>query len=162
MKEMLIGEIVNTHGIKGELRIRSDFEEKETLYKIGREFYIGKKKEPVILTRYRVHKEYDMVTFEGMDDINDVLPYKGEFIYVDRDILEPGIYPEDYIGLEAFVGTRYLGTINSLEKSKAHDLFKIEGEKRYYVPKMNSFIEKIDLDNKKIYFIEMKGLFDED
>ncbi len=162
MKEMLIGEIVNTHGIKGELRIQSDFESKETLYKIGREFYIGKSKEPVILTRYRVHKGYDMVTFEGLDDINDVLPYKGEFIYVNRDNLEPGIYPEDYIGLEAFVGNHCLGTVISLAKSKAHDLFEIQGEKHYYVPKLDSFIEKIDIDNHKIYFIEMQGLFDED
>lgn len=161
MREMLIGEIVNTHGIKGELRVQSDFEPKEVLYQMGKTFYIGKQKEPVVLTRYRTHKGFDMVTFEGLDDINEVLPFKGELLYVDRETLEPGIYPEDYLGLNAYVSGKSIGKVVSLQKSKAHDLFEIIGENHYFVPKLNSFIEKVDLDNHEIHFIEMKGLFDE-
>lgn len=161
MEYILVGEMVNTHGIKGEVRLRSDFRAKQELFLPGRKLYVGKRKEEVTIRTYRVHKEYDMLTFEGLNDINEVLPYKGEFFYANRSDLKERIYPEDLIGLDAYVGDRYLGTIIGISQSKAHELLEIEGESHYYVPNIPEFIEKISLESHKIYFIEMTGLFDE-
>ena len=78
MEWIYIGEIVNTHGLKGEIRILSDFEYKKEAFKIGKKMYIGKNKEEVTIQTYRTHKEFDMFTFEGLSEINDVIIYKGE------------------------------------------------------------------------------------
>ena len=75
MDLIYIGKIVNTHGIKGEVRILSDFEYKEEVFKINNKLIVDNNE--LIIKSYRKHKNYDMVTFEGIDDINDVLKYKG-------------------------------------------------------------------------------------
>ena len=85
MDFLYLGKIVNTHGIKGEIRILSDFKYKEQVFKKGNNIYIGKDKIKEVLNSYRVHKNYDMVTLEGINDINDVLKYKGMNVYIDRN-----------------------------------------------------------------------------
>ena len=56
-----IGKIVNTHGIKGELRILSDFELKNKVFKKGVNLYVGPEKQEFTITEYRHHKMFDMV-----------------------------------------------------------------------------------------------------
>ena len=75
MDYIYIGKIVNTHGIKGELRIISNNEMKDKIFVKGRNFYIGKSKVKEEVNSYRVHKNFDMVTFLGYDNINQVLKY---------------------------------------------------------------------------------------
>ena len=87
MELVRIGKIVNTHGIKGELRILSDFEFKDKVFKKGVKVYVGKKKKEFIINSYRFHKIFDMVTFEGFNNINDVEYLKGDFVYVNEEDL---------------------------------------------------------------------------
>ena len=79
-----IGKIVNTHGIKGEVRLLSNFLEKDLIFKNGFKVYIGSKKEEQVINTYRPHKLFDMLTFKGVDDINLVLKYKGEKVYINK------------------------------------------------------------------------------
>ena len=74
--DIYIGKFVNTHGIKGEIRILSDFAYKKEIFQKGTKLYIGKNKTPFIIQNYRVHKNYDMITFENVTDINEMLPFK--------------------------------------------------------------------------------------
>ena len=64
MKFINIGKIVNTHGIKGEVRMLSDFKYKDKVFKKGMKFYIGKDKKEYIVNTYRFHKIFDMFTFK--------------------------------------------------------------------------------------------------
>ena len=57
MEYLYLGKIVNTHGIKGEIRILSDFKYKSDVFKIGNNLYIGKNKIQEVINSYRVHKE---------------------------------------------------------------------------------------------------------
>ena len=68
--DIYIGKFVNTHGIKGEIRILSDVAYKKEIFQKGNKLYIGKNKTPFIIQNYRVHKNYDMITFENVTDIN--------------------------------------------------------------------------------------------
>ena len=83
-----VGEIVNTHGIKGELRIVSDFKYKEKVFINGNKLYLGKRKQKVIIDSYRKHKNYDMVKFDGINDINDAIIFKGDEVYIKREDLD--------------------------------------------------------------------------
>ena len=56
-----LGKIVNTHGIKGEIRILSDFDYKDIVFKKDFKIYIGKDKQEETINTYRVHKNYDMI-----------------------------------------------------------------------------------------------------
>ena len=88
MKYIYIGDVVNTHGLKGEVRLISNFEYKKRVFKKNFKLYIGRSKEEVKINTYRVHKEYDMLTFDGLTSIDDVIIYKGDKVYINRDDLK--------------------------------------------------------------------------
>ena len=69
MSLIKIGKIVNTHGIKGELRILSNFPYKDSVFQKGMIIYIDRKNKEII-NSYRKHKKFDMITLEGLSLIN--------------------------------------------------------------------------------------------
>ena len=71
MKNVYLGKIVSTHGIKGELKLKSEFPYKAKAFKVGNEIIIEDKKYKI--KTYRVHKQYDMITLDEFTDINEVL-----------------------------------------------------------------------------------------
>lgn len=162
MNYVYIGEIVNTHGIKGEVRIISDFKYKKEVFKKDFNLYIGEDKTKLVINTYRIHKNYDMVTFIGINDINDVLDYKGKKVYINRDEIEfSGILDTDIIGLEVITDKK-IGVVKDIMKTKAHDILVVEeNDSRYLIPYIKEFVDKIDLKNKKIYIKEIEGLIDE-
>ena len=164
MDYVYIGELVNTHGIKGEVRIISDFELKEQVFKPEVKLYIGKNKEEEVVKSYRHHKIFDMIVFEGLDNINDVLGYKGEKVYANRaDLTTDKNLKQDLIGLEVYANDRLIGTVKEILISKAHDILVIKTDgKNRMVPLVDEFIKSVDMENKKIEVNEIKGLFDED
>lgn len=164
MKYIYVGEIVNTHGIKGEVRILSDFNYKEELWKKGRKLYIGRKKEEVIMNNHRVHKGYDMLTFEDITDINDVIIYKGEKVYANRDDLHvDGYFKEDYIGMDVYNENKKIGKITRIMKSKAHDILVVEEkESRNLIPNIPEFVVKISIKENRMDIKAVEGLLHED
>lgn len=162
MEYIFIGKIVNTHGIKGEVRILSDIEYKKDIFKINNNLYIGNKKDKEIIKKYRVHKNYDMILFENIDNINDVLKYKGKDVFIKKDEINyTGYFDEELIGLDVYSKDKYIGKIVEVLKSKANDILVIKDEqKKYMVPKIDYFIDKVDIENNKIYINEIKGLFE--
>lgn len=163
MEYRYIGDLVNTHGVKGEVRILSDSKFKEQIFKPKRVLYIGKEKEPLEIEKYRIHKMYDMVVFKGIYDINDVLIYKGEPVYIKKDEIQiDGYFDEDLIGLQVQYQGTILGTVDSILKSKAHDIISVLGNHKCLIPYVQEFIEKIDLEKKIMVVKNMEGLLYED
>ena len=163
MEYIYIGDVVNTHGLKGEIRILSDFKFKDSVFKIGMNFYIGKNKALEQVTSYRVHKNYDMVTFKDKTYIDDVLIYKGEPVYVNRaDLVYEGYLDEDLIGLDAYDDDKLMGKVVDIMKTTAHDILVIKNGKKHMVPNISEFVKKVDLENNCIYINYIKGLSGED
>lgn len=160
MEYIYIGDIVNTHGIKGEVRIISDFKYKSDVFKTGFNLYIGKDKIKQEINTYRIHKNYDMVTFKNIDDINDVIEYKGMKVYIKRSELKiDGILDEDIIGMDVYSDNKKVGIVIDIMRSNAHDILVIkDDDNKYLVPYINEFIEHIDVDNKRIDIKEIEGL----
>lgn len=162
MDYIYIGKIVNTHGIKGEVRILSDFLYKEEVFVKDKNFYIGKEKIKEVVNSYRTHKKYDMVTFKGINDIDKVLKYKGEDVYVKREDLHvDGYLNEDLLGMQVFT-THEIGKVIDVLQGKAGRILVILGKRKNMVPFVDEFIKDIDLEKKKIRIKEIEGLIHED
>lgn len=162
MNLIKIGKIVNTHGIKGELRILSKFPYKDKVFINNMKIYIDKKDIEIINT-YRRHKNFDMITLKGYNNINEVLKYKGKYVYIDSsDIkLDNNKYlDEELIGLTVIYENVEKGIIKDIERYDKTVLFNIKGNnKNYLIPYNDNLIDKIDINNKKIYIKDIKGLF---
>lgn len=140
-----IGKYVNTHGIKGEIRILSDFSRKDLIFIPNFKIYI-KDKEYIIKT-YRKHKNYDMVTLVGINNINDIEYLKGSDIYINRNDINEFIDEDLYDYKLIYKDNKY--SIKNILISKANKILVLDNDNM--VPYTKDFIIKIDTDNKLIY-----------
>ncbi len=152
MNKIVIGKYVTTHGIKGEIRIKSDFNEKEKIFKVGNEIIIDK---PYIINSYRVHKGYDMVTLEGVNRIEDIINLKNSPVYIDRDkYFSNEVIEDDLIGykVENSNINTFLSEIRLMTKNKK--ILVCRNGK--FIP--YELIDHIDNEEKTIYIKEVEGL----
>jgi len=153
MKRIVIGKYVNTHGIKGEIRIKSNFPYKDKVFKIGNEIIIDK---PYTITSYRVHKDYDMVTLEGINSINDIIGLKNSLVYIERD---------KYLDNNDYLDTDLIGfkLINNELDLVVTDISYINDKKKLLVSENKlipfELIDKIDYSNKIILIKDVMGLW---
>lgn len=156
---LYIGKLVNTHGIKGEVRIISDFKYKDKVFQKNSVIYIDNKAYKI--NTYRKHKNYDMVTFDGISNINDVLFLKGKSVYINRDdFVFNGILDEDLYGKKVYDKEKYIGVLKKIEKNGGRELLVIQNkDKSYLVPYVSEFVKNISED---IHLDLIKGLIDED
>ena len=161
MDLICIGKIVNTHGLKGEIRIISDFKYKLAVFKNNNIIYIDDNK--YIVKSYRSHKIYDMIILEQIDSIEKAENLKGLNVYINRsDYKFDGFLNEDIIGLDVYDKEIYKGKVIDILKTSTNDLLVIDGIKKHMVPNIPEFIKEIDLKTKKIHIKYIRGLDNED
>ena len=152
MDSVFIGKIVNTHGIKGEIRIKSDFEFKNRVFVVGQELIIRGTKYKIL--SYRVHKEWDMVTLDGITNINDAIPFKGSNVYFSRSDLkldDNEYILSDLIGMKIVIKGIEMGIVNDYNNG-INSLIEVKYDNiTYYVPVKGDFIENIDFNSGIIY-----------
>ena len=156
-----IGKIANTHGIKGELRIKSDFDKKNLVFKLGNTLYIGDNYYPEVIKTYRVHKDFDMVTFNNYTNINEVLKYLKMNVYVKRSDLnlkQNEYVMSDLLGFDIIDNGQNLGKVIDYVYNRSNTLLVIKGLKQFYIPMEGNYITKIDLINHQINTVQAKDL----
>ena len=154
MNKVLLGKYVNTHGIKGEIRIKSNFPYKDKVFKIGNEIIILDNIYKI--NSYRVHKDYDMVTLLGINSINDLPFPKNTKVFIDRD---------KYLTKKDYLDSDLIGFIvyNSRIEREVLDIFYLNDKKKLiqtnngYIPM--ELIKNIDLENKRILIEDVEGLW---
>lgn len=140
-----IGKYVNTHGIKGEIRILSDFSRKDLVFIPNFKIYINNKE--YIIKTYRKHKNYDMVTLEGINNINDIIDLKGSNVYINRDDIKEFIDEDLYDYKVVYKDKEY--KIIDILISKSNKILVLENNRM--IPYVSDFITKIDNINKLVY-----------
>ena len=164
MKYIRIGKIVNTHGIKGELRLLSDFKYKDKIFKNNFIIYIGKEKCEERINTYRKHKCFDMITLIGYSNINEVLKYKGEYVFINKEDLILGIdeyLNEDLIGFKVIYGDYDNISVVGIEKYPSSDMLKVNYNDTFkLIPITNGIIENIDFSKREIVLKDIKGLIE--
>ena len=156
---VLVGKVCGTHGIKGEIKINSNHELKEQIFIPNFKLYFGPNKIEEKIITYRHHKTYEMVTLEGYNNINEVLKYKNQNVYVKREDLTIKDYLlTDLLDCEIIENNIVLGKVLNVIPNGSNILLEVNGSKHFYVPKVNDYIEKIDIASKKIYVKNVGGL----
>ena len=114
---MYVGKFINTHGIRGEIKIQSDLDHKEEIFKKENVLTIDSR--TFVINTYRVHKGYDMVTFKGINNINDIIMYKGKSVFIDRSTLSKSItFLSDLIDAPIYLNNKCIGSVFDYENGK--------------------------------------------
>jgi len=166
-----VGKLVNTHGIRGEVRIvsRTDFPEER--YKKGNRLYLflPDQKEPleVVVETRRVHKSFDLLTFEGFHNVNQVENLKGAIVKVPEDQLgdleEGEYYFHEIVGCKVLLqeNMEELGTVTEVLTPGANDVWVVKPQKGkdILIPYIESVVKKVDVKEKTIIIEPLEGLF---
>ena len=160
MDFIYIGKLINTHALKGEVRIISDFEYKTLVFKKNNNLYIGEDKIKVTIETYRKHKNYDMVKFKEYNDILEVSVFKGKKVYALRDEIEFGdkILDSDLINLKCIYNNKEIGYVKEIINNNGYKLISL---KEFLIPYHENFIENINLFRQEIIFKNLEGLINE-
>ncbi|KHD86161.1 ribosome maturation factor RimM [Heyndrickxia ginsengihumi] len=164
-----VGKIVNTHGIEGEVRVISKTDFREERYQVGNHLYLflANEKEPIQLTikSYRTHKQFDLLSFEGYNSINDVEKWKNGLLKVSKDQLgdleENEFYFHEIVGCTVFTtDLEKIGIVKEILTPGANDVWVVKGDhnKEYLIPYIEDVVKDVNIDEKKIIIEPMEGL----
>lgn len=156
MEKIYIGKIVNTHGIKGEIRIISDFLYKEKAFKVNTYIYIDDNK--YLIKSYRRHKNFEMITLDTFNDINDVIPLMKKKVYKDKSDLNLSKNELLDSELQQFKVIAKNGKSGIIEEifyaSPTNKVLRVKFDKEVLIPLNSPMITLIDID-KKIIEVEL-------
>lgn len=162
-----IGQISNTHGLKGELKVRPFTESKkrfEELSSILVDFKGELKKYDIEKIRYQ--NDIVLLKLKGIDDIDEALKLKGNYIKIPRDDAKKAEKDEffiaDLIGCMVYQND-LIGVVDDVFTAGASDVYVIKrkGKKDLLIPAIESVIKNIDIENKRIDVEIPRGLDDE-
>lgn len=163
-----IGTIINTHGIKGEVKIKSstDFSER---FESGNTVYLKTDEEEMelIINQSRSHKQYTIVHFKAYDSINDVEGWKGSNLYIKDDqqqeLKENEYYYHEIIGCNVVTTDEMnIGKIDAILAPGANDVWVVKTEvgKEILIPYIADVVKQVDIQNKVVVIELMEGLID--
>ena len=157
-KRLEIGQIVNTFGIKGEVKVvpfTDDINRFDDLEKV----YVKTKKESKLykVENARYHKNMVLLKFEGINNPEDAEMLKNSFLEVDREDaipLEEGTYfIVDLIGLDVYTDDgRLLGKVEDIYNTGANDIYVVKDElgKQILLPGIDDVIKEVKLEDRII------------
>ena len=153
------GKIVNTHGVKGEVKIQVWLDSPEFLKKF-KTVYIDNK--AVKLISGRVHKGFLIAVLEGIEDVNSAMSLKNKTVYIDRGDakLPRGAYfLQDIIGAEVVTedGNR-VGTLEDILETPASQIYVVRGETEHLIPAVDEFILSVDAENAVVTVRLIEGM----
>lgn len=164
-----VGKIVNTHGIRGELKVLPVTDFPEQRFAAGSQLVIeGKQQTPVTVQAARKQKNLYLLKLKEYDNINDVERFKGLDLGVaeaDVQALEAGeYYYHDIIGLTVIDQTgATLGQVSEILSPGANDVWVIPrpGKPDVLLPFLKSVVQSIDLAAKVAHVEVPEGLIDD-
>jgi 16S rRNA processing protein RimM len=168
-----VGKIVNTQGLRGEVRVMSitDFPEKR--FQVGNKLYAFKAdglQEELTIDGVRTHKNFILLHFKNKPTINDVEYLKPSELKISasqqmEDDLGPGeYYYHQIIGLKVQdIDGNYVGTVKEILSPGANDVWVVQRNNKsdLLLPKIDSVILKVDLNQQLIIVDIPRGLDDE-
>jgi 16S rRNA processing protein RimM len=156
------GEIVNTHGLNGELKIVPWCDSPEFLAGLKRVFISGNALVEYKIERSAVSGRNVLLKLAGVSSVQAAMALKGKILLLDRaDVpLEEGEYfIRDAIGLPVFDESgASLGTLTDILERPANEVFVIGGEREILVPNVAEFVKDVDISNRRIIVRLIEGM----
>lgn len=162
-EKMIIGKIVNTHALRGELRVQpytdaEDFSELKRVFIGGAEYKV---------TAARPHKQFVLLTLSGVDTVEKAELFRQKTVSALRDELPPleenTYYVEDLIGMEVVADGEVIGEMTDCFPTGANDVYVVKTPlgKQILLPAIRECILDVNLTERRMTVKIMEGLTDD-
>ena len=171
MEQLLqVGVISSTHGVRGEVKVFPTTDDANRFKKLKKVILdTGMEKKELEIQGVKFFKQFVILKFKGIDNINDIEKYKGKSLYVTREnavkLKKDEYFIADLIDMQVILedGT-LLGILTDVMKTGANDVYCVESEKygEVLLPAIGECILDVDVEGRKMTVHLMPGLIDEE
>lgn len=152
MKKYRVGKIINTCGLKGEIKIFPTTDDIKRFNDINTVFI---KENKYSISSLRYNKNFVYLFLKDIDTINKAQKFKGQEMFIDetelRELADDEYMIDDLIGLDVYVDDKKYGTVSDVLNYSANDVLTVKRDidsKEIMIPMVKEFIKKVDLSEK--------------
>ena len=169
-KYISVGKILNFHGIQGEAKVGYSKNQLDFFCSLKEVFVLSEHEYvPLKIKSCRLNKSFAIVKFEGINSINDILPYKNSLLFVQEETIRESLDEDEFlidelVGLEVFdTNDRKIGFIIGVSNNGATDLLsvKTKSKKVSLVPFVKAIVTHVSIKDKKVVINNLEGLVEE-
>ena len=160
-----VGVISSTHGIRGEVKVFPTTDDAARFKKLKKVLLdTGRERLELEVQSVKFFKQFVILKFKGIDNINDIEKYKGRSLLVPREDAVPlesdEYYIADLIGMEVFEGDERFGVIRDVMETGANEVYVIDSDMHgeVLVPAIRQCILDADVESRKMQMRLMDGL----
>lgn len=167
MEQLLqVGIISSTHGVRGEVKVFPTTDDVKRFKKLKKVILdTGREHLPLEVESVKFFKQFAIVKFKGIDNINDIEKYKGKSLLVDREnavkLRKDEYFIADMIGLQVYTEDREtFGVLKDVLETGANDVYIIDSPKygEVLVPAIKQCILDVDIEGQKMTIHLLEGL----
>ena len=150
------GEIVTTHGVRGEVKVLTWLDSPDVLCEFDRCRIEGKEYE---IESCRIQKTCNLVKLSGVDTMEAAQAMRGKIIELYReDIDDDVIFAAELIGVEVFAQGKSIGKIKEVLDYPGNSVYVVKGEHEYMIPAVKQFILSTDMEKNEMQVQLIKGM----
>lgn len=150
------GEIVTTHGVRGEVKVLSWLDSPEMLCEFDRCRIEGKE---YAMDAVRVQKTCNLVKLRGVDTMEDAQRLRGKTMELYReDISDELIFAAELVDVEVYADGASIGRIKEVLDYPGNSVYVVQGEREYLIPAVKEFILSTDLEKNQMQVKLLKGM----
>ena len=165
-KQLQVGVISSTHGVRGEVKVFPTTDD-VTRFRQLKKVYLdtGREMLPLEIQNVKFFKQFAILKFKGIDNINDIEKYRGKSLMIDRedavDLDEDEYFIADMIGMKVYTedGSEF-GTLKDVMETGANDVYIIDSLEHgeVLIPAIRECILDVDMDKERMTIHLMEGL----
>ena len=150
------GEIVTTHGVRGEIKLLSWLDSPEMLCEFDRCRISGRE---YVMDSVRVQKTCNLVKLRGVDTMEDAQKLRGKTMELYReDISDDLIFASELVDVEVYADGVCIGKIKEVLDYPGNSVYVVQGEREYLIPAVKEFILSTDLEKNQMQVKLLKGM----
>lgn len=150
------GEIVTTHGVRGEVKVLPWVDSAEVLAEFDRCRIDGKEYK---VEACRVQKTCNLLKVAGIDTMEAAQAMRGKIVELYReDISDDVIFGAELIGMEVYGQDTFLGKIEEVLDYPGNQVYVVRGEHEYMIPAVKAFVHSTDLEANRMQVTVIEGM----
>ena len=150
------GEIVNTHGVRGEVKVLCWLDDPEMLCEFDRCRIDGKE---YTMDQVRVQKTCNLVKLQGIDTMEAAMAMRGKTVELYReDIDDEVIFAAELVGVQVFAESKCIGKIREVLDYPGNSVYVVKGEHEYMIPAVKQFILSTDMEKNEMQVRLIEGM----
>ena len=150
------GEIVNTHGVRGEVKMLTWLDSPEDMCGFSR-CRIGK--QDYVILSCRVQNTCNLMRLEGVDTMEKAQALRGKTVEIYReDVGDDVIFAAELTGMRVYSQGKQIGELTQVLDYPGNQVYVVEGEKTYMIPAVKAFILSTDMEKNEMQVVLLEGM----